>query len=111
MGNVVKENYSNTHPVYTSMGRNAEKLMDDSDDIWSEGLYYFKKAMDATFKSKIFNPTVDASNNEGTILQIVFVEAGDSSTFSSPQIRRTGRIRFSKFLVFVVAGFDSAFRY
>ena len=104
-GAITQNNFPEDHPVYTTMGQNAAKLMDEkTDEIWSEDLFTFKHCMDPQYESKVFVTKVDQEEgNKGTFLQVTFLEAQAEKErfgFSSPSVQQSSGIKFGKFLVF-----------
>ena len=93
------EVFPEDHKVYDSMGQIADEMKSRDGCIWSEGVFRFKNSMEEEFSSKVFNPEIDANNNDGTILQIVFQEKvakKEADGFRSPSDGGKGSIKFSK---------------
>ena len=89
------------HQVYVDMAKNTEQLCDSNGEIYSEGLFFFKKPIDEQKYDVdvFFQVPIDDDGGYVTILpQILFMELIDGMAFRSPEkgVKKGKTIDFGK---------------
>ena len=96
-GDVIeKKVYPDDHPIYDSMGENAENMKRNEKHIWSEGIFRFEREMMFKHEEQLFEIQCE-NGDQGTILQIKFFEVVDVTKHTTAPMRKVKRnIKYSK---------------